>query len=147
MSRQSNGGAVQKAYNKVIPESGGALLSDFAALQAQGLSQKRLGNTGARLAVGARGGGAKLARKPGTEAAGTALFGIDNSGIKGVIRVEPLKEQIPEGDHRGKESVIKGELLESGQFEQSMAGKHLEKELQQLGRGEGSWSFGGSRFA
>jgi hypothetical protein len=63
-----------------------------------------------------------------------------------MVVVEPLKEQIPEGDQWGKEPFIEGELLEGRQLAQGAVGQQLEEKPQQLGRGEGGWRLRGWWF-
>lgn len=59
-----------------------------------------------------------------------------------MVWAQALKEQIPEGDQRGKEAVIEAFALQSGQLAQSAVGQQQDKEAQELGRGEGSWERG-----
>jgi hypothetical protein len=66
------------------------------------------------------------------------------SRLQAVVRVKALKEQIPEGDQRVKETVVEALGLESGQPAQSAVRQQLDKEGQQLGRGERR--LGGSEF-
>jgi hypothetical protein len=54
-----------------------------------------------------------------------------------VVRVEALKEEIPEGDQRGKQAAVETLVLERRQFEQGAVRQQPDKEAQQLGRGEG----------
>ena len=65
--------------------------------------------------------------------------GIGQDGIERMVVIEPLEEEIPEGDQGGKKPLIEGEFLEGGQLEQGLAGQALEEKLQQLGRAERGW--------
>lgn len=51
--------------------------------------------------------------------------------------MKPLKEQIPKGDQRGKQTLIKGELLQGRQLEQGAAGQKLDEAGEEAGRGQG----------
>ena len=57
--------------------------------------------------------------------------------------IKPLKEQIPKGDQRGKQTLIKGERLQGRQLEQGAAGQKLDEAGEEAGwgQGEGFWAF------
>jgi len=57
--------------------------------------------------------------------------------------VQTLKEQIPEGDQRGKEAVVEGFVFKRRQLAQGAVGKQLEEDEQQLGRGKAGLSVAG----
>lgn len=64
-----------------------------------------------------------------------------------MVRVQALKEQIPEADQGVKEAVVEVLALESGQFGQGLVGQELNKEEQEMGWGErrlclGFWNKG-----
>ena len=61
---------------------------------------------------------------------------VGESSVEAVVVVETLKEQIPEGDQRGKEAVVEGFVFKRRQLAQGALGKQLEEEAQQLGRGK-----------
>jgi hypothetical protein len=71
------------------------------------------------------------------ETMGSAGAGIGDHGLEGVIVVEPLKEQIPEGDERSEEALVEGQPLKRGQPQEGAARQELEKKPQQLRRGKG----------
>jgi len=77
-----------------------------------------------------------LARELGIEPVSPAGSDVGEDGIEGMVVVQPLKEQIPEGDQWGKEPLIEGERLEGRQVEQGAVGQELEEKPQQVGRGE-----------
>lgn len=133
---QPDGASVEQGHPHGLPERGGTLPGDLAALQAQGLSQKCFGQASAGITVGAGGRGNAFARELGIEPVGAASPDIGQDGIEGMVVVEPLKEQVPEGDERGKETLIEGELFEGGQVAQGAVGQELEEKPQQVGRGE-----------
>jgi hypothetical protein len=62
--------------------------------------------------------------------------------VEAVVRIKPLKEQIPEGDQRVKEAVVEAFGLECWQFAQGAVRQQLDKEAQQLGGREGRWGGG-----
>jgi len=53
-----------------------------------------------------------------------------------VVRIKALEEQIPKSDQRVKEAFVEALRFESGQFAQGLKGQELDKEDQELGRGE-----------
>lgn len=75
-------------------------------------------------------------RELGVEPVGPARPGVGEDGIEGMVVVEPLKEQIPEGDEGGKEPFIEGPMLKGRQLQQGAQGQELEEKAEQLGRGE-----------
>jgi hypothetical protein len=118
----------------------------LAALEAQGLSQKVRGQATAGLTIGAGGRADQLARELGIDPVGAAGPGVGDNGLEGMVVLEPLKEQIPEGDQRSEESLIKGKGLKGRQLEQGAAGEELDKKPQQLGWGEAGRAFSGFGF-
>ena len=141
----ADGGAIQQGHDQGLPERGGALLDDPAALEAEGLGQEVLRQTSSGVAVGAGGRGTHFARELAIEPVGAAGAGVGDDGLEAMVVVDPLKEQIPEGDQRGKQALIEGERFEGGELEQGAAGQELEKNAQQVIRGE-RWSLGGFGF-
>ena len=73
---------------------------------------------------------------------GATGAGVGDDGLEGVIGVEPLKEQIPEGDQRGEQALVEGQRFERGQPQEGAAREEQEKKAQELSRGEGGWSGG-----
>jgi len=49
-----------------------------------------------------------LAPELGIEPVGPPGSGVGQDSIEGMVVVEPLKEQVPEGDQRRKETLIEG---------------------------------------
>jgi len=133
---QADGTAVEQGHPQTFPERGGALRRDLAALQAQGLSQKFLRQAAPGITVGAGGSGKQLAGELGIELVGAAAPGVGQDGLEGMVVVEPLKEQIPEGDQGSKQTLIEGERLEGRQVEEGAVGEELEEAAQQVGRAE-----------
>ena len=122
------------------------MLGHLAALQAQGLSQKSLGQAATGVTVRTGGAGNQPARELGIEPVGPTGPGVAEDGLEGMVVMEPLKEQIPEGDQWGKEPFIEGELLEGRQLAEGAVGQQLEEKAQQLSRGEGGRRFRGWWF-
>lgn len=70
--------------------------------------------------------------------------GVGVSRLQTVVRVQALKEQIPEGDQRVKQAVVEALGFEGRQLAQGAVRQELDKEAQQLGRREGR--LGGDGF-
>ena len=134
---QADGRAVEQCHRHRLPEYGRTLPDELAGLQTQGLRQKLLREATAGVAIRPGGGGTEVPRQLAVEPLGSAGAGVGDDGLKGVISVEPLKEQIPEGDQRGEEALVEGQRLERGQPQEGAAREEQEKEAQELSRGEG----------
>src|SRR5467141_39859 len=139
-----HGAAIQQGQHPAAPERGGTQAGDFAALQQQGLGQKLPRQPLAGIAVRGRRVGNQLAGELFVDPVGSAAARVAQSRVQAVVRVEALKEQIPERDQRAKEAVVEALGLESRQLAQGAVRQQLDKEEQQLGRGEGG--LGGRGF-
>jgi hypothetical protein len=101
----------------------------------------------AGIAEGGGGFGAELQGKglftPRAKPVGAAGQGILLDGAEGVVGAKPLKDQIPEGDQRGKGSHIEGVVSAFDPRGQRGGGQELAKPPQQLGGREACVQEGG----
>ncbi|OLE96554.1 MAG: hypothetical protein AUG75_19050 [Cyanobacteria bacterium 13_1_20CM_4_61_6] len=134
---QTHGAAIQQGEDPAAPTCGGTQVENFASLQAQGLVEEGFGQALAGVAIGGGGGGRELAGKARAQGVGAAVAGVGQGGLQAVVRIEALKEQIPEGDQRREEPLVEALGLEGGESGQGAGGQQLEEEGQQLPRCEG----------
>ncbi len=133
---QAHGRPIEQRHGHRLPEGGRRLPDELTGLPPQGLGQKPLRQALARVTVRTGGGGTEVPRQLAMETMGSASPGVGQDGLEGVIVVEPLKEQIPEGDQRSEEALVEGQPLKRGQSPEGAAWQELEKKPQQLSRGE-----------
>ena len=139
---QAHGASVQQVNPEPF-QSGGELRAVILRPCKRKASARKLRQALARIAVGGRRTGKQVAGEFAIEPVGAAAPSIGEGRVQAVVGVQTLKEQIPEGDQRGKEAVVEGLVLQGGQLEQGGVGKELEEEGQQLGRGKAGVDLGG----
>src|SRR5215467_167114 len=132
-----------------MPEGFVTQALEFAGLQGQSLQKELPRQALARVAVGTGAGRAQLAGELFIEAISAAVGGVGQRRLQGVVGVEALKDEIPEGDDGSKEPLIKGLGFEGWQAAEAATGQELDKEAQETGRGESRRRrsyFGAGRF-
>lgn len=134
---QAHGASVQQGKDQAAPLAlAGRERGDLAALQGEGLGEKLAGDSLPGIAVGTAGGGGQSRGEPGIERVGAAGPGIRRRRIQGVVGIDALEEEVPEGDQRRKEALVKGPGSEGGELVELGPAEELKEENQELGWGK-----------
>ena len=128
--------AIEQGHDHPLPQSGRTELTELAPLQAQGFGKTAPGQALAGVVIRDGAGGAQTNRESLTQGIRPAGQSVGHDGLEGMIVMEVLKEQIPDGDQRSEEPLVEVFGLQRGQLAELLQRKELEEKGQKLGRSE-----------
>lgn len=116
-------------------------MPDVLSLDGQALDQRRAGKALPGIAIGSRGQRANPLRQRSPpsltlQAIGAPAMGINDHRLKSMVRVQPLKDQVPERDRGTKKTMIEPPRIPRQHEGQCRLVEQPQEMLQALGGGE-----------